>query len=119
MKLYLDENISPIIAKKLREKGIDTISVHENLMRSKSDIEQLEFAISEKRTIVTYDIADFLELAKDYIARGKAHCGIILISNKSIPAGNLTKLALALEKLLSEAGKEKDYFKNKIVYLTG
>ena len=118
MKLYLDENISPRAAKKLREKGFDVISAHQILMQSKSDIEQLEFAINEKRAVVTYDIVDFVELAKDCIARSKAHYGIILVSNKTIPQGNLKKLTLALEKLLREAGKEKDYFKNKVIYLT-
>ncbi|OGI13249.1 MAG: hypothetical protein A3I68_02355 [Candidatus Melainabacteria bacterium RIFCSPLOWO2_02_FULL_35_15] len=116
MKLYLDENISPLVAKKLREKGFDVISVHENNTRSKSDIEQFELAIREKRAIVTYDVIDFTDLAKGYIAKVKPHSGIILVSNKTIPQGNSKKLAVSLEKLLHH--KEKDFLENRIVYLT-
>lgn len=116
MKLYLDENISQLVAKKLREKGYDVVSVHENHTQSKSDTEQLELAIEEERAIVTYDLVDFTDLAKEYIAKGKSHCGIILVSNKTIPQDNLKKLIVSLEKLLQN--KEKDFLENEIVYLT-
>ena len=115
MKLYLDENISQLVAKKLREKGYDVISVHENHTQSKSDIEQFELAISENRAIVTYNIGDFIDLAKEYISRGKPHYGIILVSNKTIPQGNLKKLINFLERLLKN--KEKDFLENKILFL--
>ncbi len=117
MKLYLDENISPLVARKLKEKGCDVISVHETHARSKSDSEQLELAIKGKRAIVTYDISDFISLAKDYIAKGKSHHGIILISNKTIPQSNFKKLVYSLEKLLTT--KEKGWIVNRIMYLTG
>lgn len=116
MKLYLDENISSLVAKKLREKGFDVISVHENHTQSKSDIEQLKLAISERRAIVTYDIVDFIDLAKGYIARGKSHYGIILVSNKSISQGEPGILVNALESLL--INKKNESLENEIVYLT-
>lgn len=118
MKLYLDENISPNVASELNEKGIDALSVYDVKNRGLSDREQFEFAQKEKRTFTTYDIVDFLEIGKEYISKGKEHYGIILVSSKTIPQGNIGKLVLSIQKLLTEANKEKDFFKNKIIYLT-
>lgn len=118
MKLYLDENISPNIASELKERGTDAVSVYQVKNRGLSDREQFEFAQKEKRTFITYDITDFLEIGKEYIAKGKEHYGIILVSSKTIPQSNIGKLVLSIQKLSVEASKEKDCFKNKIVYLT-
>ena len=116
MRLYLDENISPFVAKELRKRGHDVISVHENQTQSRSDIEQFELSISEQRAIVTYDIVDFIDLAKNYISKGKSHFGIILISHKTIPQGDLKKLVNSLERLLKN--NEKDFLENRIIFLT-
>ncbi len=44
----------------------------------KNDAEQLEFAVGEKRVLLTHNRVDFENLAEEYFEQGKTHYGIIL-----------------------------------------
>ena len=66
MKVYLDENLSPAIARLLRERGVDAISAH-------------EVGRHHDRAIVTADIGDFLLLSRRAIAANIQHAGIIAV----------------------------------------
>ena len=79
MKVYLDENLSPAIARLLREKGVDAISAHEAGRHQADDRAPLIFATTEDRAIVTADIGDFLLLSRRAIAANLQHAGIIAI----------------------------------------
>ncbi|MDR4496394.1 MAG: DUF5615 family PIN-like protein [Candidatus Scalindua sp.] len=48
-----------------------------------SDLQQLEYAASQKRAIFTFNTGDFVRLHKDYLSNKKSHFGIIL--SKQIP----------------------------------
>ena len=71
VKYYLDENIAKSVLKGLRRKGIDTVSVTDVGMRTKSDIEHIQKALELGRVIVTFD-NDFLKLNNE----GVTHAGI-------------------------------------------
>lgn len=119
MKLFLDENISPRVAKQLRDYSFDAVSVFDIKANGFSDEQQLETAINEKRAFVTYDLKDFINLAKDYIAKGKQHYGIILVSNKTISQREPSLLTSALRKLIENVRKDDDSLVNKIIFLMG
>jgi len=53
VRYYLDEHIDPAIADGLRRRGIDVETTIESGHAQAPDIEQLEFARSENRVIVT------------------------------------------------------------------
>ena len=72
IRLYLDENLSPRIAKQLRQRGIDIVTTQELGQRGDSDINHLERATNMKRVLVTSD-TDFLRLASE----GIRHSGIV------------------------------------------
>ena len=74
IKLYLDEQFDPDVAKGLRRHGIDVLTTQEGRMLGKKDEEQLEHATSLGRTIFTQD-DDFLRLA----AAGIPHAGIVYV----------------------------------------
>jgi predicted nuclease of predicted toxin-antitoxin system len=74
IKLYLDEQVDPDVAKGLRRHGIDVLTTQEERMLGKSDEQQLEYAISLGRTIFTQD-DDFLRLAAARIS----HAGIVYV----------------------------------------
>lgn len=76
--LYFDEDVSIIVARILRGHGFDVISATENNLRSKSDEEQLRFAVKNERVLVTHNIKDFIQLHKDYLSKGLYHYGMIL-----------------------------------------
>jgi len=100
--LYLDEDVHKKIATALRLKGYDVLSAHEVGKHGISDIQQLEFAISEKRAIFTFNAGDFNRLHKEYLEKGKKHFGILL--SKQIPFGETVK---RLTKFLFEHKAEE------------
>ncbi|MDZ7360801.1 MAG: DUF5615 family PIN-like protein [candidate division KSB1 bacterium] len=78
IKLYLNENLSDEIAKRLRADGIDAVSSHESGMDTQDDYAQMQFAVSHERAIVSINKKDFIRLHLEYIKNGKEHWGVIL-----------------------------------------
>ena len=83
-KLHLNEHLSPRLANQLRKHGVDVTSSQESGLLSEPDDRQLEFAASERRAIVTFNIHDFVALHEQYLAEGKDHWGIILSTREPI-----------------------------------
>jgi predicted nuclease of predicted toxin-antitoxin system len=78
MKFYLDEDLSPQIAERLRKRGIDAVSVFEAGNVQLSDREQLAHAAQGGRCLVTRNVRHFILLAQEAIRRQEPHAGIIL-----------------------------------------
>jgi Domain of unknown function (DUF5615) len=79
VKVYLDEDLSRIIARILRDKGVDAVSAHDVGKVQLEDRAQLAEATQGGRAIVTANVVDFLVLAHDAVARNADHAGIILV----------------------------------------
>jgi Domain of unknown function (DUF5615) len=109
-KLHLNEHISPSLAEQLRNHGFDVISSQEADLLSASDDEQLEFAASEQRAVVTFNIGDFTALHHQYESAGREHWGIIFSPRQPIPV-----LFQRLLKLLQSVPAEQ--LKNQIYWL--
>jgi len=74
IRFHLDENCDPRIAAGLRLHGVDMTTTHEAGLLHASDQEQLVYAVSHGRVIVTQD-ADFLRIvAADEDTPGVAFC---------------------------------------------
>jgi hypothetical protein len=79
VKLYLDENLSPRLAERLRARGLDATSAHEVGNVGVDDRTQLRYATQQGRAIVTADVVDFVVLAEAAVAANVAHAGMLLI----------------------------------------
>ena len=79
MKVYLDEDLSPLIAALLRERGLDVTTAHEVGNVQLDDRAQLAYATREGRAIVTANVVDFIELAHETVATNTEHAGIVLV----------------------------------------
>ena len=79
MKVYLDENLSPIIAALLRKHGIDATAAQEVGNVQLDDRAQLAYATREGRVIVTANVIDFIALAHEAVATNDEHVGIVLV----------------------------------------
>ena len=64
MKVYLDEDVSPIVARLLHDKGVDAVSAHEVGRVQLDDRARLAEATGAGRAIVTANVVDFLALAR-------------------------------------------------------
>lgn len=78
IKLYLDEDIFHNLAPVLRSRGYDVVSVYEVEMRGKSDEEQLEWAIAQNRTLVSFNARHYATLAETFYQANKPHPGILV-----------------------------------------
>ena len=63
MRLFLDENISPLHARELRFEGYDAVAVVEAGLSGASDERVLEFAVKEDRILLSLD-ADFANILR-------------------------------------------------------
>jgi len=79
VKVYLDEDLAPAVAQLLRRRGIDATSAQEAGNAQLDDRTQLAYATREGRAIVTANVVDFIELARDAVAANTEHAGIILV----------------------------------------
>ena len=79
MKLYLDEDLSPVIAGLLRRRGMDVTAAQEVGNVQLDDRAQLAYAARDGRALVTANVVDFIELAQEAIATNTEHAGIVLV----------------------------------------
>lgn len=106
--LLIDENVDADLASELRKRGIDAINVQEAQLRNLTDEALLQYAVSEKRAILTHNIRHFITLHNKTLKEGKNHNGIIVA--KDFYIGNL------LKKILSLADSQED-LTNRVIYL--
>ncbi len=105
LRLYLDEDVIPELARALRRHGEDVVSAHEIGTTGWDDEAHLARATSEGRTILTYNYVDFLRIAAEWFAAGRPHAGIIISHHQYSRAelGEVTRTVLAaLDVLDSE-----------------
>ena len=81
MRLALDEHLSPAIAGRLAEHGIDALAVVEvQELPGSSDIVLLARMARLNRALVTADYEDFARLDDLLRRRGELHAGLIFIA---------------------------------------
>ena len=103
--LYLDEDTqSDALIAALRSRGINLLTTSEAGMAKRTDDDQLRFAASNKRVIITCNIADFARLHAQWLNAGLAHNGIILIHQQKWGSGELARRIIRL--LTDPPGKD-------------
>jgi predicted nuclease of predicted toxin-antitoxin system len=80
VKLLLDENLSPTVAQKLREEGLDVAHVRDRGLLAATDAEVLEKATAEDRIVVTSNVDDFLTMAR----ATEVHGGMVFVEDGSL-----------------------------------
>jgi uncharacterized protein with PIN domain len=78
VKLYVDADITPRLARALRERGYDVLSAHEAGMAEASDSEQMAFATAHERALLTCNAGDFTAIFEDYWDADREHFGLIV-----------------------------------------
>jgi predicted nuclease of predicted toxin-antitoxin system len=77
-RLYLDEDVDPLLARVLTDRGFDILTTQDARRIASSDADQLAFAAKQGRTIITHNAAHFATLARMYARSGIEHHGIVI-----------------------------------------
>ena len=75
--------MSALVSTLLKSRGLDVTTVPEQATLGKTDFEQLEFAASADRCLITHNRVDFERLHLEYLGNGKQHAGIIVVPQKN------------------------------------
>ena len=81
--VYLDENVSVVVAEMLRAAGFRAQTTVEAGLLGASDEEQLAFACAHRMVFLTHNRADFEALHDRYMEEGREHWGIIIAGQRS------------------------------------
>jgi uncharacterized protein with PIN domain len=83
IELYLDEDVSVLLAKLLRARGFEVITTQDAKRLGASDKEQLEYAVSKEKVLLTHNRIHFKKLHKEYLRENKEHYGIIIATRQN------------------------------------
>ncbi|WP_254566462.1 DUF5615 family PIN-like protein [Oscillatoria sp. HE19RPO] len=85
IRLYLDEDVNVLVADLLKVKGFDVITARDAGTLHSSDPEQLAYAVSQQRVLLTHNRVDFEELAQAYFSSEQIHYGMIFAVRRPPP----------------------------------
>mgnify|MGYP002777829658 CR=1 FL=1 len=108
--LYLDEDVDVLVADLLHARGFDVITTRDAGQLHATDAEQLAYAISQARTLVTHNRSDFEELVQKYFDLGQTHYGVIFAVRRS-PQEIAQRLLAILNQITS------DEMQNQVRYI--
>jgi predicted nuclease of predicted toxin-antitoxin system len=110
IELYLDEDVSALVAKLLGVRGFMVQTTQGAGRKSTDDDEQLTYAVSQRRAVLTHNRDDFAQLAQDYFATGRKHYGIIIAVRRS-PHEIVTRLMTILNQTTA------DEMEDQVIYI--
>ena len=110
VELYLDEDVSALVARLLRVHGFTVQTTVEAGRQGAGDAEQLEYAVSCRHALLTHNREDFVRLAQEYFAAGRKHYGIIIAARRP-PHEIVRRLMIILNRMTA------DEMEDQIIYI--
>lgn len=110
IELYLDEDVDVLVAELMDKRGYSALTARDAEKLGQEDPEQLEYAVSQKRALLTHNRDDFEKLALEYFENQHTHYGIILAVRRT-PYEIVKRLAQLLNEVTA------DEFQNQVRYL--
>jgi predicted nuclease of predicted toxin-antitoxin system len=101
IRFHLDEHVSHAIAHALRRRGVDVSTTTDAELLGAADSDQLAYALSERRVLVTHD-PDLIELAH----RDQRHAGIAYCDQERRSLRSLIGSLLLMWEVLSPEAME-------------
>jgi predicted nuclease of predicted toxin-antitoxin system len=92
--IYLDEDVDVLVADLLRARGFIAVTTRDAGNLGTSDSNQLSYAVSAQKALLTHNRVDFEALANSYRVAGQTHFGIIIAVRR--PAHEVVRRLLAI-----------------------
>lgn len=94
IRLYLDADVHRRLATNLRGAGFDCISALEVGNDALSDEDQMAFAAAEGRTLLTFNIQDFVPIFETWWENSRDHAGLVV--SQQLPLGEIQRRILRM-----------------------
>ncbi len=91
VQFFLDEHVATLVARGLRQRGADVLTIGEAGRSGMPDPDQLRFAAAQQRVVVTFD-ADYLQLATS----GAEHYGVAYCHPTKYSPAQLLQILIVL-----------------------
>ncbi len=78
IRLFLDEDVHAGLAPALRRRGFDVVHAQELEFKGRTDQEQLASAVSQERSLFSFNVKDFVLLHNRWVQAGQEHWGIMV-----------------------------------------
>lgn len=110
ISLYLDEDVDVLIADLIRAKGFDVVTTPQSGNTGSSDLQQIVFAVTQGRTLLTHNRVDFEKIHSEFMSRNQRHFGIITAVRHK-PHKLVQRLLTILNRITSEE------MENQLLYI--
>jgi hypothetical protein len=110
-RLYFDEDADARLAEALRRRGYDVETTVEAGLLEASDVEQLLFAASQQRVLITHNIKHLPGVHVTWVEGRREHWGIIILIGHSAVSAWLRRM----ENLLNRFSAEE--LQNQLLFL--
>ena len=110
IELYLDEDVSVLVADLLRGRRFSAITTYDEGRLGASDAELLAHAVALGRTLLAHNRSDFEALAERYRADERNHPGIIL-ARRYPPCEFVRRVMRLLNQVTT------DEIRNQVMYI--
>lgn len=110
-RLYFDEDADARLAMALRQRGYDVMTTADVGLLEASDEEQLVYAASQQRALVTHNIKHFPGVHAAWVEAGREHWGVIILIGHSAVSVWLRRM----ENLLNRFSAEE--LQNQLLFL--
>ena len=108
-QLYLDEDVSVVVATIPRARGFDAMTTREAGQLGQSDFDQLASAARAGRVLLTQNRIDFERLHREWLEAGRPHAGVVIARRRVA-----VELAARVGRLLTRL--TADELKNQLLY---
>jgi len=114
-RVLLDADVPPAVAVALRQRGHDVVAASGDASLGViEDRDMLRLATQHRRVLVTFNIADFVEVSRMLANAQEDHAGIILIHSRSYRRTDIGAIVRSLDQLL----RSRSDLTNNVLYLT-
>ncbi len=113
-RVLLDANVPPAVGAAVRRLGHDVITASgDPALEALNDADLLREATRQGRVLVTFNVADFVEAAREFAHNNEEHKGIVVMHSRTYPRKEVGAIARALNGLL----QAQDDFTNAFLFL--
>jgi hypothetical protein len=113
IRLYIDEDaMDSDLVLALRFREVTVLTPWDVAMIEVADPVQLAFATERRCVLYTHNICDFYRLHTEWVAAGREHGGIILVSQQRFSVGEQLRRVLRIR-----AARSAESMKNQVEFL--